>query len=55
MNFVTRLPIVTDMKSDSYDSILVIIDWFTNMMYYELVKITINTPGLVVVIIDIIV
>ena len=55
MDFVTGLPISTDWKGDSYDSILVIVDWLTKMVYYELVKVTIDAPGLAEVIIDVVV
>ncbi len=55
MNFITGLPISANWKGDSYDSILVIVDRFMKMVYYEPVKVTINTPGLVEVIIDMIV
>ena len=55
MDFVTGLPISNNSKKDSYDSILVIIDWLTKMVYYKLVKITLNIPGLAEVIIDVIV
>ena len=55
MDFVTGLPISTDWKGDSYDSIFVIVDWLTKMVYYEPVKITINAPGLAEVIIDVVV
>ena len=55
MDFVTGLPISTDWKRDSYDSILFIIDWLTKMVHYEPVKITINALGLAEVIIDVVV
>ncbi len=55
IDFVIGLPISTDWKSDSYDSILVIVDQLTKIVYYEPVKVTINGPGLVEVIIDMIV
>ena len=55
MDFVIGLPISTDWKRDSYDSILVIVDWLTKMVYYEPVKITINTWGLTEVIINVVV
>ena len=55
MDFVTGLPISTDWKGDSYHSILVIVDWLTKMVHYEPVKITIDTPGLAEVIIDVVV
>ncbi len=55
IDFVTGLPISADWKGDSYDSILVIVDWLTKMVYYEPVKVTINAPGLAEVITDVIV
>ena len=55
MDFVTGLPILTDWKRDSYNSILVIVDRLTKMVYYEPVKITIDAAGLAEVIIDVIV
>ena len=55
MDFVTGLPISTDWKGDSYDSILVIVDRLTKMVHYEPVKVTINAPGLAEVIIDVVV
>ena len=55
MDFVTGLPISTDWKKDSYNSILVIINRLTKMVHYKLVKATINASGLDEVIIDMIV
>ena len=55
MDFVTGLPILTDWKGDSYDSILVIVDRLTKMVHYEPVKVTIDAPGLAEVIIDVVV
>ena len=55
MDFVTGLPLFADWKSDSYDSILVIVDQLTKMMYYEPVKVIIDAPGLAEVIIDVVV
>ena len=55
IDFVTGLPILTDWKGDSYDSILVIVDWLTKMVHYEPVKVTIDAPGLAEVIIDVVV
>ena len=55
MDFVTGLPISIDWKGKSYDLILVIVDRLTKMVHYEPVKITIDTPGLAKVIIDIVV
>ena len=55
MDFVTGLPISTNWKGESYDSILVIVDRLTKMVHYEPVKITIDAPGLAEVILDVIV
>ena len=55
MDFVTGLPVLTDWKGDSYDSILVIVDRLTKMVYYKPVKITIDAPGLAEVIIVVVV
>ena len=55
MDFVTGLPISSDWKGDSYDPILVIVDRLTKMVHYKPVKITIDAPGLVEVIIDVVV
>ncbi len=55
IDFVTGLPISGDWKGDSYDSILVIVDRLTKIVHYELVKVTIDAPGLTEVIIDVVV
>ena len=55
MDFVMSLLILTDWKGDSYDSILIIVDRLTKMVHYELVKVTIDTPGLAEVIINVVV
>ena len=55
MDFVTGLPISTNWKGDSYDSLLVIVDRLTTMVHYEPEKITINALGLAEVIIDMVV
>ena len=55
MDFVTGLQISTNWKDNNYDSLLVIIDRLTKMVYYEPVKVTINTPGLAEVITDVVV
>ena len=52
---MTGLSLSIDWKSDSYDSILVIVNCLTKMVYYEPVKITIDTPRLAEVIIDVVV
>ncbi len=53
MDFVIGLPISADWKGDSYNSILIIVDWLTKMVYYKPVKVTINAIGLAKVIIDV--
>ena len=55
IDFVTGLPISINWKGNSYDSILVIVDWLTKIVYYELVKITIDKPRLVKVILDVLI
>ena len=55
MDFVTGLLILTDWKENSYDSILVIVNRLIKIVYYKPVKVTINAPGLVEVIINIVV
>ncbi len=55
MNFVTDLPILADWKNDSYNSILVIVDRLTITVHYVLVKVMIDTPSLVEVIINVVV
>ncbi len=52
IDFAIRLSISTNWKGNSYDLILVIIDWLTKMVYYELVKITIGTLDLIKVILN---
>ena len=53
--FVTELLILTNQKGNNCDSIRVIIDQLIKIVYYKLVKVTINTPGLAEVIINVIV
>ena len=52
MDFIMGLPVLTDWKRDSYDSILVIVNRLTKMVHYKLVKVTIDAPGLAEVIIN---
>ena len=54
-DFVTGLPISTNWKSESYNSILVIVDRLTKMVHYEPVKVTIDAFGFAEVIIDMVV
>ena len=55
MDFVTGLSISDNWKSNSYDSILVIVDWLTKIVHYEPVKVRINAPSLTEVIINVVV
>ena len=52
IDFVTGLPISTNWKGDSYDSILVIVDWLTKIIHYKPIKVIIDTPRLVKVILN---
>ncbi len=52
MYFVTGLPVSTNWKGKTYDSILVIVDRLTKMIHYEPIKVTINTPALAEVFIE---
>ncbi len=55
MNFVTDLLISANWKGNSYDLILVIVDWLSKMVHYQPVKVMIDAPGLAKVIIDVVV
>ena len=55
MDFMIDLLTLTNWKGDTYNSILVIIDWLTKIIHYEPVKIIINTFFLADVIINVIV
>ena len=55
MDFITDLSILTNWKGDSYDSILIIINWLTKMVYYNPVNIIIDAPSLKEIIINIVV
>ncbi len=55
MDFVTVLPISTNWKGETYNSILVIVDKLMKIVHYEPVKVTIDAPGLVKVIIEVVV
>ena len=55
MDFVTGLLISNNWKKDSYDSILVIINQLTKIVYYKPVKITINAPVLAEDIMDVVI
>ena len=55
MDFVMGLPISPNWKENSYNSILVIVNWLTKMVYYKPVMITIDAPRLAKIILDIVV
>ena len=55
IDFVTGLSISPDWKGDCYDSILVIVDWLTKIVYYKPVKVIIDTSRLAKVILDVVV
>ena len=55
MDFVTGLPLSANWKSDSCNSILVIVKQLTKMVNHEPVKVTIDAPGLVKVIFNVVV
>ena len=46
---------MTNWKGDSYDSILVIVNRLIKMVYYELIKVTIDGLGFPKIIIDVVV
>ena len=55
MDFVTGLPILTNWRDETYDSILIIVYRLTNMVHYELVTVTIDALALAEVIIEVVV
>ena len=55
MDFITGLLVSTNWKGETYNSILVIVDRLTKMVHYEPVKLHIDTPSLVEVIINVVV
>ena len=55
MDFVIGLPVSTNWKGEIYDSILVIIDRLSKMVYYEPVKVTIDASNFAEVIINVVV
>ena len=55
MDFVTGLLILIDWKGDSYDFILVIVDWLTKIIHYKPIKIILDAFALAKVIIDVVV
>lgn len=55
MDFITNFPILIEWKKVSYDTILIIVNHLTKIIYYKLVKITMNVAGLSKVIINMVV
>lgn len=55
MDFVTGLPVLTNKKGESNDSILIIIDWVIKIVYYKPVKVNINAPGLAEIILNVVI
>lgn len=51
MSFMTSLLLFVNLKNNSYNTILVIIDYLTKMIYWELVKTIIDLARLAKVII----
>ena len=49
------LLISTNWKRESYNSILVIVDWHIKMVHYKPIKVTINVPRLAEIIPDMVV
>lgn len=54
IDFVTGLPLSTNQKSNNYDSIFVIVNCLTKIVNYKLVKVIINAPRLVKIIINVV-
>ena len=55
MDFITRLSQFADWRGNNYDSILVIIDQLTKIVYYEPVQTTITALALAKVILNVVV
>lgn len=55
IDFVAVLPVLTKCKGENYDSIPVIINCLTKILYYEPIKVTIDAPRLAKVILDLVV
>lgn len=55
IDFVTGLLISTDKKRESYNSILVIINRPTKIIYYKPIKVIINTSGLAKIIFNMVI
>lgn len=55
MDFVNRLPVFTNEKGETDNSILVIINWLIKIIFYQPIKVTIDILGQAEVIIDLVV
>lgn len=55
MDFVTGLTISINWKRETYDLILVIVNYLIKMVYYKPIKVLIDAPSLTEVIIDIVI
>ena len=55
MNFLIGLPLSADWKGNNYNSILIIVNCLTKIVYYKLFKITIDAFRLMEIIIDVVV
>lgn len=55
IDFVSCLLILTDQKKDSYNPILVIVNWLTKIVYSMAVQIIINILGFAKIIIDVVI
>lgn len=51
MDFATGLPISINWKGETYDLILVIVDWLMKMAHYKSVKVIINILALAKIIV----
>lgn len=54
LDFVTMLPVLTNWKGETYNSIFVIVNGFMKIVYYKQVKVTIDASwfaGLIIAVI----
>lgn len=54
IDFITRLPILTNWKGDSYNLISVIVYWLIKIIYYKSILVIINIPKPAIIILDIV-
>lgn len=54
IDFVIMLLIFANWKGENYDSIFNIIDWLLKIVYYQLVKVIVDTIVSAIVIIDVV-